>query len=296
MSTTSTMTMRGPSEPPARHARPAATSRLRLDMAWASSTDSQAGTAGAGRAGFAQALAFEWTKFRTGRPTLWTLVAAGVFLPAMAVFVAATTSIQPDDTILGGSLTGAVPVQMLAAVLGALVMTAEYTNGMIRTSFIASPRRVTVLGAKAVVAAVALFTVTLLAAVLAFVVGTLMLDGDTYARGEPWPALLGVALALTASGLLGLAVGTVVRHSAGAIAGVVAIILLPSLFGPLFGDLQRWVGGASPSGTLQKFTQTSDASPETVGALGPWPSLLILFLYATVALAASGWLLRSRDA
>lgn len=251
---------------------------------------------GPGRAGFAQALAFEWTKFRTGRPTLWTLVATGAFLPAMALFVAATTSIQPDDTIFGGSLTGAVPVQMLAAIFGALVVSGEYTSGMIRTTFLASPRRPIVLGAKAVVVAVALLAVTLLAATLAFVIGTLMLDGNTYATGEPWPALLGVALTLSASGLLGLAVGTVVRRSAGTIAAVVTIVLFPSLFGPLFGDLQRWVGGASPSGTLEKFTQTSDASPATVGTLGPWPSLLVLGAYVTVALAVSGWLLRSRDA
>lgn len=256
-------------------------------------TDSRPGR---GRAGFPHVLAFEWTKFWTVRSTLWTLVAAGLILPVIAVVVAVTESIQPNDTILGGSLTGAVPAQLVTAAFGALVMSGEYTNGMIRTTLTASPQRLTVLAAKATVVAAVTFTVILVASVLALVIGTTMLDGDEYATGDPWPALLGVALTVAMSGLLGLAVGTVLRRSAGAIAAVVGVLLLPSFFGPMFGDLQRWVGGASPSGTLEKFTQTSDASPETVGSLGTWPSLLVLVLYVTVALAGSGWLLRSRDA
>lgn len=251
---------------------------------------------GRGQAGFLQVLAFEWTKFWTARSTLWTSLTAGLVLPVIAVVVAVTGSIEPDDTILGGSLTGAVPAQMAAAVLGALVMSGEYANGMIRTTLTVAPRRLTVLGAKSTVVATVLFVVALSASVLAFAIGTLTLDGDTHATGEPWPALLGVALTLTASGLLGLAVGTALRHSAGAITAVVCVVLLPSLFGPLFGDLQRWVAGASPAAAVEKFTQTSDASPETIGALCAWPSLLVVVSYVAVALAGSAWMLRSRDA
>lgn len=250
---------------------------------------------GRGRAGFRQVLAFEWVKFRTARSTLWTLVAAGLILPALAAFVAATGSLQPDDTIVGGSLTGAVLAQVTAAVLGVLVMSGEYATGMIATTLTVAPRRLTVLAAKAGVVAAALLPVALLGSLVAVGIGAVSLDSDAYATGEPWPALLGVALTLSVSGLLGLAVGTVLRHSAGAVAAVVGVLLLPSLFGPLLGDLQRWVGGASPAGTLEKFTQTSDASPETVGTLGAWPSLVLVVSYVAVALAGSGWLLRSRD-
>jgi ABC-2 type transport system permease protein len=250
---------------------------------------------GSGRAGFRQALAFEWTKFRSARATLWTMAAAGILPPAFAVFVAATGSLQPDDTILGGSLTGAVGVQIVAAVLGALTITVEHGSGMIRTTLTAQPRRLTMLAAKATVVATTLFCVTLVSCTLAFGIGLAMLDGDTYATGDPWPALFGIAGLLAVGGLLGLAVGTVVRRSAGAVAVLVGAYLLPSLFGPLFGDLQRWVGGASPSSALEKLTQTSDATHETVGSLGGWPSFAVVAAYTAVALAGSAWLLRSRD-
>jgi ABC-2 type transport system permease protein len=249
-----------------------------------------------GRAGFREALAFEWTKFRSARSTLWTLIAIGLLPPVFAVFVAATGSLQPDDTILGGSLTGSILVQVVAAVLGALVMTGEYTSGMIRTTLTALPRRLTVLGAKATIVAAVLFAVTLASCTLAFAIGSALLDHDAYASGDPWPALPGIALMLSVSGLLGLAVGTALRRSAGAIAALVGVMLLPSLLGPLVGDLQRWVGGASPISALEKLTQTSDATHETVGSLSGWASLGIVAAYTAVALAGSASLLRSRDA
>jgi ABC-2 type transport system permease protein len=251
---------------------------------------------GTGRAGFREALAFEWTKFRSARSTLWTLAAIGILPPAFAVFVAATGSLQPDDTILGGSLTGAVGVQIVAAVLGALVITVEHTSGMIRTTLAAQPRRLTVLAAKATMVATTLFGVTLVSCTLAFGIGLAMLDGDIYATGDPWPALPGIAGLLSVSGLLGLAVGTALRRSAGAIAAVIGVFLVPSLLGPLFGDFQRWVGGASPSSALEKLTQTSDATHETAGSLGGWPSFAVVAAYTAVALAGSAWLLRARDA
>lgn len=251
---------------------------------------------GSGRAGFREAVAFEWTKFRSARAPVGTLLATAAVPPALAVFVAATGSLQPDDTVLGGSLTGAVTAQLVAAVLGALVMTGEHTTGTLRTTLAAQPRRLTVLAAKAVVVAGVLFPVALASCSLAFGIGRALLDGDRYAMGDPWPALVGIALVTAATGLLGLAVGTLLRHSAGAVAALAGMVVLPSLFGPLFGDLQRWVGGASPSAALQKLTQTSDASPETVGSLGAWPSLALVAAYTLGALVLGARLLRSRDA
>jgi ABC-2 type transport system permease protein len=251
---------------------------------------------GAGRAGFSQALAFEWVKFRSTRSTLWTLATVGLLTPVLAVFVGATTSLQPDDTVLGGSLSGVVAAQVVAAALGALVMTGEYASGTIRTTLTAQPRRLIVLAAKATIVVTTLFVMTLVSCALAFGIGLTMLDRDTYATGDPWPQLVGVALALAVAGLLGLAVGTAVRRSAGAVAAVVGILLLaPTLLVPLFGDLERWVGGALPGAALQKLTQTSDATREAVGSLDAWPSLAVVTGYTVVALAGSAWRLRSRD-
>jgi len=95
--------------------------------------------------------------------------------------------------------------------------------------------------------------------------------------------------------VLGVAVGAVLRHSAGAVATVVGIGLVPQLLAPLFGDLQRWVAGGSPLSALEKMTQTSDATVEAVGSLGPWPSLALVAAYAALAMAGAGAVMRARD-
>lgn len=244
---------------------------------------------------FGRALWAEWIKVRSTRPTVWTPAAIVVLLPALAAFVGATGSLQPDDTVLGGSLTGAVLGQIVAAVFGVLVVSGEHGTGLIRSTLQAVPRREAVLAAKAVVAAVPAFVLTLLGSTAAYLVGDALLAGKGYAQGTPVPALIGVALCGAAAALLGLAFGVLLRHSAGAICAVIGVILLPSLLGPLFGDLRRWVAGASPA-ALQKLAQTSDATPEAVGTLGAWPSLWLVCGYSMALLVCAGLALRHRDA
>jgi len=251
---------------------------------------------GRARAGFREALVAEGIKIRTVRSTVWTSVVMMALILATAVFVGASESLQPDDTILGGSLTGAVTAQIAAAIFGVLAISGEYSTGTIRTTFTACPRRHTVLAAKAVVVAGVTFVVGFLACFLAYQIGTLMLSGKGYASGEPMPALVGVALSFSATGVLGVAVGTILRHSAGAITAVIGISLMPSLFGPLLGDLQRWVAGAAPAAAVQKLAQSSDAVPDVAGSLGAWPSLLIVCAYCVAALMTGAWRLTSRDA
>jgi ABC-2 type transport system permease protein len=250
----------------------------------------------AGRAGFGRAVLSEWTKLRTARSTMWTPVVMTLLIPAFAVFVGATHSLQPDDTVLGGSLTGTITGQLAAGILGVLMISTEYSTGTIRTTFAACPRRVIVLAAKATVVSVLIFVASLVACAAAYLIGAVMLDGQGYAQGEPMPALIGVALSCSAVGVLGLAVGTALRHSAGAITAILGLMLVPVLFGPLFGDWQRWIAGASPVAALRKLSQTSDAVPEAVGTLGAWPALLLVCAYTTAALTASAWLLHARDA
>lgn len=255
-----------------------------------------AGRLGVGRAGYHEALRFEWTKFRTARSTVWMSLALAAALPLMALIVGVTESLQPDDTILGASLLGgAVLAQLAAATLGALVITSEFRTGMIRTTLTACPRRLVVLAAKATLVAGVVCAVTLPSAVAAFGVGRLLLGDDTYATGDPFPALVGVVLAITALAVLGVGIGTVLRHSAGAMAAVVGVVLLPGFVAPLLGSLERWVGGASLNGVLQKMTQSSDATPETVGSLGAWPSLAVVAAYTIVTVLGAVWALRNRD-
>ncbi|WP_243745291.1 ABC transporter permease subunit [Streptomyces hainanensis] len=243
---------------------------------------------------FRRALAHEWIKFRSVRSTVWTTAATAVLPVPGAVFVAATGSLQPDDTVLGGGLTFTVPALILAAVVGALVICGEYGSGTIRTTFAAVPRRGTVLAAKATLVAALLYALSLPAATAAYLTADALLDGD-HAQGDPLPALLGVAAAFSVAGLLGLAVGTLIRHAAGSVATVIALLLLPSLLGPLFGEAERWIAGMSPTAALEKLIQSSDASVDAVGSLGAWPSLTLVTGYTVLALSAGTASLRRRD-
>ncbi|MFH9563235.1 ABC transporter permease subunit [Streptomyces globisporus] len=242
-----------------------------------------------------QALAYEWIKFRSVRSTVWTTVATALLPVLGAVFVATTGSLQSDDTVLGGSLTLSVVAQMLAAVVGALVMTGEYSSGTIRMTFAARPRRSTVLAAKAALVAGVMYVLALASCTLAYLVGDALLPEGRYAQGDPLPALFGIAASFAVAAVLGLAVGTLVRHSTGAVTTVIGLLLLPSLFGPLFGDAERWIAGLSPTAALEKLIQTSDAAADTVGSLGPWPSLLLVAAYTTALALGALVLLRRRD-
>jgi len=87
----------------------------------------------------------------------------------------------------------------------------------------------------------------------------------------------------------------VLRHSAGAVAAGAALLLVPSFLAPLLGDLQRWVSGATPLAALEKLTQTSDATPEAVGRLGGWASLLVVAGLALIALLVAATRFHTRD-
>jgi ABC-2 type transport system permease protein len=175
-------------------------------------------------------------------------------------------------------------------------MSAEYRTGLIRVTFAACPRRRSVLAAKATVAAGVTGAATLAGATTAFAAGEAMLGGQAYASGQPVAAIAGVTLAVAAIGVLGVAAGAIVRQPAAAVTAVVGALLLPGLLAPLLGDAQRWLGGVSPTGVLQKLTQSSDAAPEAVGTLGRWPSLAVLAAGCAATLAGAAWLLGHRDA
>ncbi|SDL38873.1 ABC transporter permease [Streptomyces indicus] len=245
--------------------------------------------------GFREAAAFEWTKFSSLRSTRWTTAAVGLLTVAGAVFVGLSGSLQPDDTVLGGSLTLAVVALMIAGVAGALAVCGEYSSGTIGSTLAAVPRRGRVLTAKAALLAGVLFPLALVSCTVAYVLGDAILEDGAYAQGEPFPALLGIAALFAVVAVLGLAIGTLLRHSAGAVTAVIAVMLLPSLFGPLFGNLQRWIAGATPTAALEKLTQTSDASAEAVGSLGAWPSLALVTGYTLLLLLLAARSLHRRD-
>jgi ABC-2 type transport system permease protein len=248
----------------------------------------------AARAGLPQAVAAEWTKLAGLRSTIGSALAVVALPPVLAVFVGVTGSLRPDDTVTGGSLTGGALVQLAAAVLGVLAVTAEYGTGTIRATLAACPRRTTVLAAKALVLAAVTVPLAAAGSAVAVLAGGALID-DSHPPGRAVPAVLGTALAVGAVALLGLALGTLLRHAAGAVAAALGVVLLPSLLAPLFGDLQRWVAGAGPVTVQQKLAQSSDATAEVAGSLGAWPSLGLLGAAVGVVLLAAGRSFARRD-
>lgn len=236
----------------------------------------------------------EAAKLATAPAQAGTLAAAGVATVLVAVFVGLSGSLQPDDTRLGGALTGAMLGQLLAGVLGALVMTSEHASGLAATTFVATPRRARVVGAKALVVAGATAVVGTVASVVSVVVASPLI-GSGHPPGDPFPAVLGVGLGFGLVAVLGLALGALLRHTAGAVAAVAGLVLLPQLLGELAGDLQPWVMGLSPATALQKMTQSSDAATAVAGSLGPWPSLGALAAVAVALLLAATAAVLRRD-
>jgi hypothetical protein len=195
------------------------------------------------------ALASEWTKIRTLRSTMWTL---GVMF-ALVVGIGFLTALGLDGSgalqmpLLAGGLFGLMLGQICVITLGVLVITSEYGTGMIRTTLTACPSRGRVLIAKAIIFFVLSFTMTTVATGLTALIHSSMLGGrapfeyadipensivagEVVASGSEWlGATVGAGLYVALLGLLSLAVGAMLRHSAGAITTMLGVVLLPLL-------------------------------------------------------------------
>src|SRR5262249_31909900 len=138
-----------------------------------------------GRAGFGGTLRSEFTKIRSVRSTYWTLLVLLAISIGIGAAICAGTPANWGQASAAGRATLHAPPgssarlfylgQLVIVVFGAIVLTAEYSTGMIRTSLTAMPRRVTVYAAKALVLAVVALAVTLVAAFVAFFLGQALL-------------------------------------------------------------------------------------------------------------------------
>jgi ABC-type transport system involved in multi-copper enzyme maturation permease subunit len=256
--------------------------------------------------GFRAVAQMEWRKLRTLRSTWYILALFAAGMIGLAVLAlshedyaqmsaADRTSFDPThDSTFTGLLLG----QLLAGVLGVLTVTSEFSSGMIRATFAAVPRRPLVLAAKAAV----LGTVTLAAgevlAFAAFLAGqaVLLAPAPHATLGQP-----GVLRAVLMAGaypaliaLIGLGLGAVIRHTAGAICAVVAVLfLLPLVITPLGASTKDEVVRFLPEQIAAlSLTAVRPVSP----ALSPAVAFGLLCAYAAAALAAGAWELGRRDA
>jgi len=244
----------------------------------------------------------EFTKFRTVASTAWSLAAATALTVGIGLLYATLRVARPpqagtpfDGTAV--SMAGVQLAQFAVGVLGVLVITGEYSTGLIRTTFVAVPRRLPVLWGKAVTLALLTFAASLPATVVTFLIGQRLLSAEHLdtSFGQPGVvrAVVGSALYLTAVSLFGLGLGALLRNTAGAIA---------ALFGALF-MLQILAGllPASWSDQAYKYLPTPAGSaitavqPDPVTSLGPWTGFGLFCLYAAVVLALAAWRLRRRD-
>jgi ABC-2 type transport system permease protein len=247
----------------------------------------------------------EWTKLRSLPSTAWSLLTTVVLIVGFGAVYALVRVTRPprepaslsafDPTAI--SLTGVQLAQLAIGVLGVLLITGEYSTGMIRSSLTAVPGRLPVLWGKAIVYALTTLTLCLPATFGAFLVGQSILSAEHLdtTLGHPGAvrAMLGSALYLTAVGLLGLGLGALLRNTAAAIS---------SLFGLLFA-LQIIVEFLPEawSDVVYKYLPTPAGTAVTTvrpdpTLLAPWTGLGVFCLYAAVVLGLAAWQLRRRDA
>ncbi|WP_018501571.1 ABC transporter permease [Parafrankia discariae] len=245
----------------------------------------------------------EWTKFRSLRSTGWTLALGGVAMVGLAVLMCATAAADWDggDPELAGfdaavhGLGGALLAQIAIGVLGVLVITGEYTTGMIRATLTLVPRRLPVLWAKAIVFAGVAFAFALVTSLVSFTVGQAILAGEDLdiSIGSPGAmrAILGCAFFLTEVGLLGLAIGTLLRSTAGAVSALLAVLLgLPILMNLLPPGMQS-VGRYLPASIGEVLISTRDGD----NVFSPGPAAVMMTVYLVVALTAAAVVLARRD-
>jgi len=263
---------------------------------------------------FPRVLTSEWLKFWSLRSTYWALGATLVAMVLISLLLAFGASQSADagfDTGLDGLTvigTTYVMAQLVVAVLGVLMITGEYSTGMIRSTFAAVPSRVPALVAKAIVIAVVAFVVGVVGVALSYVL-TMPLLGDVGGAadlGDPDTLRMfwGTGLYLAAVGLFGLALGGLLRHSAGALATVLGILLLLPVIVQLAMSALEWLRDAYPylpttAGERIVAVDNPGMDMQTVGLptlLEPWAGLGVFAIYVAVALLAAAVLMRRRDA
>jgi ABC-type transport system involved in multi-copper enzyme maturation permease subunit len=244
----------------------------------------------------------EWTKLRSVRSTMWTLAMTLVVCIGLAPLLSLAVIHQPHKELsdfdpAGFSLIGLFLGQLIVGALGVLVVSAEYSTGTIRASLTATPQRLVMLLAKILTFSVVIAVVSFVVTFAAFFVTQAVLNthdlGVSLGEGSTLRKVCGGALYLVVVGLLGLGIGTILRHSAAAISTVLALLfVLPILAGALPQSWQEHVVKYLPGQAGQAIFQRV---PDSV-TLAPWTGLALFAGYALLALVIGAVLLRRRDA
>ena len=251
----------------------------------------------------------EWTKLRTVRSTRYALLAGVAMTIGFAIIPALVNasrwshmslidraSFNPLET----SLIGVTVAQLAIGVLGVLVISGEYSTGMIRSTFAAVPKRLPVLWAKAGVFGLVTFVLALPSTLIAFFAAQAILKGHSVnghdialSFSDPGVAraVVGGALYLTVAGLFGLGLGAILRSTAGGISAFAGtLFVLPPLMNVLPASWSNAISPYLPSNAGRAIMQTG--SPHT---LAPWTGLGVFAGYTAITIAIAAVQLRRRD-
>jgi ABC-2 type transport system permease protein len=247
----------------------------------------------------------EWIKLRTVRSTVITVLgaaAAVIAIGALAASVSAGTVVPPGGRAFGEatdptgvSMSGVMLAQLVVAVVGVLAISNEYSNGMIRSYFAAVPARLPVLWAKTIVVGVVVSVVSMLATLIAFFVGGSILgSGVTLSDPGVLRAVLGSGLYLGGIAVLAVAVGALLRHTAGSISVLfVSLLLLPNLIGLLLPD--SWADSISPylpTNAGAAFTSVVPAG----NLLSVGAGIAVFLGWIVVLIGGAAWRMTHKDA
>jgi ABC-type transport system involved in multi-copper enzyme maturation permease subunit len=291
-----------------------------------------------GRAGLRGAIASEFTKLRSVRSTYWTLGA--LFIVSVGLAIAITAGTASNFTNNPGNKAGFDATQaslgaffeigqLIIAVLGAMVITSEYSTGMIRTSLTAQPRRGVVYAAKAIVFTTVTLIISVITSFIAFFVGQAIYSStgvaaslfhtvtipananvtcnpngcsanfsgtDVITASAVLTAIIGTALFVTIVALIAYGVGAIVRHTAGTIAIVIALLFIVPVLEHTLPDSWRWdLMRFLPDAANQVVSVTIGGS-DNPHLWSAWPQLGVTALWAVALVAIGAYLFRKRDA
>jgi hypothetical protein len=249
----------------------------------------------------------EWTKFTSLRSSLWSLGVGLLLTIALPVVFAAVTGshwshMSASDRAgrhpLDIALAGVNVAQLAIAVLGVLLITGEYSTGMIRSTLIAVPKRLPVLWAKLGVIAVVSFVVMVPAVLIGFFASQAILSQHQILQislSTPGVAraLLGGALYVTLVAIFALGIGAIVRSTAGGIAAFAGIFfVIPPLMNILPANWNDAISKYLPSEAGRQLFSLHQGAH----SLSPLWGGLLLFGYCALVVGAAAVLLVRRDA
>jgi len=252
--------------------------------------------------GFRTVAQMEWRKLRSIRSTWYLVAVFAASMIGLAVLVlshegyprmsaADRASFDPTHDCFIGLVLG----QLLLGTLGVLAITTEFSSGMIRATFAAAPSRPLVLTAKAAVLGAVTLTAGEITAFAAFFAGQAVLQAPAPHAQLGQPGVLRAVLiagaypALTA--LIGLGIGALIRHTAGAICALVGVLFVLPLLA-----VTPSVQDASQNFLPHPMANALTSVKPLAGALPPALVFGVLCLYALATLAAGAWALAGRDA